>query len=511
MATPSTFPEWIYDGSEIADPYGHGERAVRFLRSLRHPKSILPARAFQLDPWQERIVRRIYGPRHEDGTRMVNTVALLLPRGNRKTSLAAALALLHTIGPERRPGGEAIFAAADRKQAGIGFREAAGIIREDKRLVSAVGTLQAQIENNTALGFDNTEAIARLREVRAELDAVRAAAANLPRYVEGLRPDGTAVISNTETGTPITEYTRPPMPVPTEPVSIADHPPGGTPSAGGGGGGRAKRGGGGSKAKPKQDDFAKEVEDTRARIAALEAEAVVLTAVAASGREYGDALEFAQKKAELLTAAQEAGKEITPALEADIDKLAEAYMTAGLNAESAAQKMEQIKEQSERGHRALEDMFGSVIDGSMSAKDAVAQLLLEIAKVQMMNALFSLPGIGGVASGLGGLLTPKIPGFATGGDHKGGYRIVGEKGPELEATGPARYFNANQTQKMLGGGGQQGMDVNVTVSVDQNGNLQAFVDKRAGSIVQQGFKQYDKGTQNRVVHAMQEHQRRRSI
>ncbi|OJH45835.1 terminase large subunit [Paracoccus sp. SM22M-07] len=141
--TPSTFPGWIYDGSEIADPYGHGERAVRFLRSLRHPKSILPARAFQLDPWQERIVRRIYGPRHEDGTRMVNTVALLLPRGNRKTSLAAALALLHTIGPERRPGGEAIFAAADRKQAGIGFREAAGIIREDKRLVSAVGIYDA--------------------------------------------------------------------------------------------------------------------------------------------------------------------------------------------------------------------------------------------------------------------------------------------------------------------------------------------------------------------------------
>ncbi|TNH41274.1 terminase large subunit [Paracoccus haeundaensis] len=135
----STFPEWIYDGSEIPDPFGYGDRAVTFLRALRHPKSILPNRAFQLDPWQERIVRRIYGPRHEDGTRIINTVALMLPRGNRKTSLAAALALLHTIGPERKPGGEALFAAADRKQASIGFREAAGIIREDKRLVAEVG------------------------------------------------------------------------------------------------------------------------------------------------------------------------------------------------------------------------------------------------------------------------------------------------------------------------------------------------------------------------------------
>lgn len=137
------YPHWIFDGSEIPDPLGHGERAVAFLRSLRHPKSILPNFSFQLDPWQERIVRRIYGPRHEDGTRMVNTVALLLPRGNRKTSLSAALALLHTIGPERKAGGEAVFAAADRKQAGIGFREAAGIIRMDKRLVSAVGVYDA--------------------------------------------------------------------------------------------------------------------------------------------------------------------------------------------------------------------------------------------------------------------------------------------------------------------------------------------------------------------------------
>ena len=135
--SPSTYPSWIYDESEIPDPYGHGERAVRFLRSLRHPKSVLPRQQFQLDPWLERVVRRIYGPRDEHGNRIVKTVVLLLPRGNRKTSAAAALALLHTIGPERVPDGEAIFAAADRKQAGIGFKEAVGIIRADKRLVAA--------------------------------------------------------------------------------------------------------------------------------------------------------------------------------------------------------------------------------------------------------------------------------------------------------------------------------------------------------------------------------------
>lgn len=139
----TTFPQWIYDGSEIEDPFGRGERAVQFLRSLRHPKSILPKRAFQLDEWQERIIRRIYGPRHPDGSRIVKTVVLLLPRGNRKTSLSAALALIHTFGPERSPAGECIFAAADRQQAGIAFKEAVGIVREDKRIVAATRVYDA--------------------------------------------------------------------------------------------------------------------------------------------------------------------------------------------------------------------------------------------------------------------------------------------------------------------------------------------------------------------------------
>lgn len=135
--THSTYPDWLFDDTPIDDPFGYGERAVRFLRALKHPKSTALKRAFQLDPWQERMVRRIYGPRHANGTRIVKTVVLLLPRGNRKTSFAAALNLLHTIGPERRPRGEAVFAASDRAQAGLGFAEAASIIREDPRLVKA--------------------------------------------------------------------------------------------------------------------------------------------------------------------------------------------------------------------------------------------------------------------------------------------------------------------------------------------------------------------------------------
>ena len=113
---------------KIADPFGHGERAVDFLRSLKHPKSRHPDRNFQLDPWQEEIVRKIYGPCDEHGNRIVRNVTIMLPRGNRKTSLGAALSLLHTMGPEAVPGGEVLTAAADRKQAKLAFTEAQGII-----------------------------------------------------------------------------------------------------------------------------------------------------------------------------------------------------------------------------------------------------------------------------------------------------------------------------------------------------------------------------------------------
>ncbi|ABN75405.1 terminase large subunit [Cereibacter sphaeroides] len=127
-------PGWIQDGSEIADPLGYGERAVRFLKMLKHPKNRAPGRPFQLDPWQERIVRRIYGPRHSDGTRIVRRVVLLLPRGNRKTALCAALTLLHLIGPEREPGGLIVSAASAHEQAMELFNEAALIVQNDQRL-----------------------------------------------------------------------------------------------------------------------------------------------------------------------------------------------------------------------------------------------------------------------------------------------------------------------------------------------------------------------------------------
>jgi hypothetical protein len=41
--------------------------------------------------------------------------------------------------------------------------------------------------------------------------------------------------------------------------------------------------------------------------------------------------------------------------------------------------------------------------------------------------------------------------YAAGGLFSGGLRLVGERGPELEATGPSRIWSADQTRGILAG------------------------------------------------------------
>jgi hypothetical protein len=79
------------------------------------------------------------------------------------------------------------------------------------------------------------------------------------------------------------------------------------------------------------------------------------------------------------------------------------------------------------------------------------------------NLLGDLIGAG-LPSLFGGTSAPSAPprGFAAGGQHRGGFRIVGERGAELEATGPARYYSADRTRNLLAGTGGGG-DVQVNV------------------------------------------------
>ena len=177
------------------------------------------------------------------------------------------------------------------------------------------------------------------------------------------------------------------------------------------GSGGAGQGGGG--ASGGGDEFTRAAEAIRERTAQLEAEAAALVMAAGAGKEYGTAIDFAMQRARLLNAAQREGLEITPDLEAAVDSLAEAYVASADRAGEAAAQIRDAQIESERGARALSQMFSGILTGSQSASDAMSALLQRIAQVQIeaaLTGLFDGSGEGSFAQTIGGLL-----GFSGGG------------------------------------------------------------------------------------------------
>lgn len=70
---------------------------------------------------------------------------------------------------------------------------------------------------------------------------------------------------------------------------------------------------------------------------------------------------------------------------------------------------------------------------------------------QNRNQLDSAAMLAGIASWAPELKAAgiDIPGFASGGTFGGGLRLVGERGPELEVTGPSRIFSNNETRSIF--------------------------------------------------------------
>ena len=102
--------------------------AVAFIESLCHTKGKWSGKHFKLLPWQEKIVRDIFGVIKKDGYRQFNTAYVEIPKKNGKSELAAAVALLLTCGDgEERA--EVYGCAADRQQASIVFDVAADMVR----------------------------------------------------------------------------------------------------------------------------------------------------------------------------------------------------------------------------------------------------------------------------------------------------------------------------------------------------------------------------------------------
>ncbi|HRM74155.1 MAG TPA: phage tail tip lysozyme, partial [Paracoccus sp. (in: a-proteobacteria)] len=99
---------------------------------------------------------------------------------------------------------------------------------------------------------------------------------------------------------------------------------------------------------------------------------------------------------------------------------------------------------------------GAMGTGAQAATGALGEMGAGMGSFGMALQQILAGGLQGGGDGaLGGLLSwglsllGGVPGFAGGGQHAGGLRIVGENGAELEATGAARYWTAAETSAIL--------------------------------------------------------------
>ena len=114
-----------YQPSKFMLPTSHydknkADRAVKFIENLCHTKGKWAGKRFWLLPWQEQIIRDVFGIVKEDGTRQFRTAYTEIGKKNGKSELAAAVAL-YLLYADNEPSAEVYGAAADRQQASIVF------------------------------------------------------------------------------------------------------------------------------------------------------------------------------------------------------------------------------------------------------------------------------------------------------------------------------------------------------------------------------------------------------
>ena len=109
------------------------QRAVTFINNLKHTKGIWHGVPFDLLPWQDKIIRDIFGTVKEDGYRQYNTAYIEIPKKSGKSELAAAVALYLTCG-DGEWGAEVYGCAADRQQASIVFDVAVDMVGQSPAL-----------------------------------------------------------------------------------------------------------------------------------------------------------------------------------------------------------------------------------------------------------------------------------------------------------------------------------------------------------------------------------------
>ncbi|WP_260405298.1 terminase large subunit [Paenibacillus sp. 598K] len=102
--------------------------------SMLHAVDDFYGQPLVLQPWQQDLLRDVYGTVDQWGYRQYWYAYLEMPKKNGKTTMIAGLGLYHlTCDP---PGGQIYCCAADKKQAGLVYKAACGMIEQDQDLAA---------------------------------------------------------------------------------------------------------------------------------------------------------------------------------------------------------------------------------------------------------------------------------------------------------------------------------------------------------------------------------------
>ncbi len=150
---------FVYKPSAFMLPDSHydkdkADRAVAFIENLCHTKGKWAGQPFLLLPWQEQIVRDLFGIVKENGKRQFLTAYIEIPKKQGKSELAAAIAL-YLLYADNEPSAEVYGAACDRNQASIVFDVARQMVEMSPALMrrSKIRTAGKRIINYRNAGF----------------------------------------------------------------------------------------------------------------------------------------------------------------------------------------------------------------------------------------------------------------------------------------------------------------------------------------------------------------------
>ena len=114
-------------------------RVIDFIQCLKHTKGEFHGKPFTLLPWQEQVIRDVFGTVRDDdtGIRQYTNAYIEIPKKQGKSELGAAIALNMLVNDDEWKA-EVYSCASDRQQAAIVFDVAVDMVRQSPALMKRI-------------------------------------------------------------------------------------------------------------------------------------------------------------------------------------------------------------------------------------------------------------------------------------------------------------------------------------------------------------------------------------